>query len=184
RGPFLSPSRRTPPRCSRPTWRAPRWRWRIPRCRPSYIRPPRPHRRGAPPPSPPRTTLSAARRRAAPARRAWSQDFGLFTQQPHQLAHRPGALADDLPFFTIGWRCERDDLHRARSRLYRFYVERLFLRRHDAFECGVAGLVESLVGGEHRGQRKVHDFDAAFDLPLGDTFRPLDVEMPHGGDAR
>src|ERR1041385_420921 len=132
------------------------------------------------------TTLGTGRRpaRARQGLRRRSQHLRFLAQQAHQLGHGRGALAHDLPFLALGGRAHGHDLERPRPEGYRLHIERLFLRRHDPLERGIAWLVESLVGGEDRGKRELHHFEPALDLPLGDALAALDLEVGHGGDAR
>src|SRR6266480_1346337 len=84
----------------------------------------------------------------------------------------------------LGRQGERENLERTGPGRGGFDLERLLFRRHDPFESGIARLVQSLVGGEQRRQRELHDLDAAFDLSLRRPLITGDLELGHGRHAR
>src|SRR5881628_1293786 len=143
------------------------------------------HRQGAGRRSRLRSRPCAARPHVAPARRGLcSQHLRFFAQQAEQLQHRGRPLAHDPAFLALRRGGQGEHLQTARAEARRFDLERLLLRGHDALQGGITRLIQSLLGGEHGGEWKVHDLHAAFDFPLGRTLAPSDLEMSDRRDAR
>src|SRR5262245_14492239 len=138
------------------------------------------------------TVSSATLRRLSPRVSAYtstlamtsSEHLGFGLQQPDELRHRGGSLADDAARRPIGRQLHLLHRHVHGAELRRLRFQRFLLRRHDALERRVARARDAFVDGQHGRQRELDHLCRALELTARRSASAGDVELGHGGDAR